>query len=263
MGSSSSKSINKLLKHAANSDQASVDKKSQDKTRPHVSHLLVYGYIRLLQHKSIPDEIINIIHSFFLLTIPSEIIDIADNITFMTKVSSKFKSIISFELLYSSIKHGLSRASYNKHCHDTQDPYYIDYANNNKRINLLIIKNKAGHICGAYREWGDKDWNKNAFFLFVISPEMYIFDKTPGTRPNCCFPGLTVFNLYKSAYDSQDFLVMECKYSGGNKLVAATLDGRICVDGIDVEKMYGSKDIFNRDGNEVIEMEVFTAVKYQ
>ena len=267
MGTSSGKSIAEATTTSSINDSTNVTKVHQnDKARDIASQFLVYGYIRLSQHKSIPDEIINIIHAFSMLTIPSQIIDMTDNITFMNKVWSKFRSIRSFDLLYSSIKHGLSRASYNKHCHDNQDPYFINYNNDNKRINLVIIKNKADHIFGAYREWGDDDWNKDLFFLFVISPEMYIFDRTPGKRPGACFPwGQTVFNLYDSSIVSQDFLVMECSAGGRQKkLVATTLDARICVDGIDVEKIYGNKDIFNSDGSkEVVEMEVFTAVKYE
>ena len=241
--------------------------------------LLVYGYIRLLKIKSnsndvkniasIPNEIIDIIHSFFMLIIPSQIIGITENIAFINKVSSKFNNIKKFDLLYSSLKHGLSIENYIKYTNDNQKMALG--SNNTQTVNLLIIKNKNGHIFGVYREWGDNnDWNKDSFFLFVISPEMYIFDEKPG-RGSCCFPtGQTIFNLYGSSIISQDFLIYEATdwlqdIVIGFKMVATTLSGCICIANIDHQKMYGNdaNQMFDTNGRQVIEIEVFTSVKYQ
>ena len=241
-----------------------------------ISQLLVYGYIRLLTSNSdlnetnkiplIPNDIIHIIHSFFMLTIPSQILNIQQNIAFINTVSIKFNHIKQFDLLYSSLKHGLSKESYIKYCDDHtgfRNPIlYYNPANNNQRINLIIIKNKNDHIFGAYREWEDanNDWNTDSFFLFVISPEIHIFDKKqPQKVIIYSLPaGQPIFNLYANPFISQDFGV----YYKGDKIIATSLSGCKFIDGIDRKKIYGTNSMYDTDGLQVTEMEVYTAVKY-
>ena len=217
------------------------------------SALLVYGYIRIFtlnlnKTDNTPNEIIEIIHSFFRLIITSQILSDKDNIAFINEVASKFNKISQFQLLYSSLKHGLSKQNFKKYCPEPE-------------INLIIIKNENGHIFGVYREYGNTD----SFFLFVVSPKMHIFDEK-GSRGVACFPiGQIIFNLHGSSIKSQDFMIYESLQDPYRSptMIATTLTGCAYISNIDSTKMYGRSNIFDANGREILEMEVFTAIQYQ
>ena len=149
----------------------------------------VYGYVRLNYDGLFMDDIINIIYTFYLIKIASNILNSEEKVSFIEflfdqlkqqKKNGNIKSI-STELLFRASENGNSCKRFHEFC-DNQGP------------TITIINTEKDHIFGGYTS---KSWSNDSTtvtdpntFLFTIRPNLrYIGFKTEQDSKGCAIYG--------------------------------------------------------------------------
>ena len=139
---------------------------------------IVFGYVRLNYGDINPVDIIDIIYSFYLIKIASNILDTKEQFALMNllfdrmKKEKEYKDLksVNAELLFRASEHDFNGEKFQELC-------------NGKAPHLLIIHSEHNHVFGGFvsNSW-DKRYDDEKAFLYVIRPTQQIFELKEGER---------------------------------------------------------------------------------